>query len=561
MQLAATSPGKSSTGPREGYTSNASATMWLRIRQSWLQTLLGAATVAMYAANFLRWRFLGDDAFISFRYAQNLARGDGLVWNPGEYVEGYTNFLWVLLLAGGIKLDIMPEVLAQLLGFASGLGILLTSVTLARRWLPSQPWSWWLPAAFLATNRSFAAWSSGGLETQLFAFLILCGFAWLFPACPSPTLRLGSATALGLATLTRPEGALFAGIAGLGVLGDSLGFRRCFSPRSATRWILTVGTLVGSHSLFRLLYYGELVPNTYHAKVHGFWWEQGLRYWALLAGDYPVLLMLPAVVFSVVVHRSNDKLLFATALGMYAAYVAAVGGDRFEFRFAVHAMPLFAVLWADGLARLSTLAERRYASRVCLWLSVAVASATLLANHSGSRRPEAAQLRHEINSLERIKRYADRRSIEGKLLRQYIDQGSIRADTRIAVGGAGALPYYSGLPAIDYFGLNDAQVARQEVGDRSVIGHEVRAPIPYLKDRGVIIFDILNRVVWEATPRELEDVIRRRDDLVAAQGQGLPLKGVCLETTDGRYLVFATPQGNLDLAHWFPGLLGCQRPK
>ena len=45
-------------------------------------------------------RFLLDDAFISFRYARNLLEGNGLVWNPGERVEGYSNFLWVLELAG-----------------------------------------------------------------------------------------------------------------------------------------------------------------------------------------------------------------------------------------------------------------------------------------------------------------------------------------------------------------------------------------------------------------------------------------------------------------------------
>ena len=40
--------------------------------------------------------FLTDDAFISFRYVRNLLEGHGLVFNPGEYVEGYTNFLWIL---------------------------------------------------------------------------------------------------------------------------------------------------------------------------------------------------------------------------------------------------------------------------------------------------------------------------------------------------------------------------------------------------------------------------------------------------------------------------------
>lgn len=43
--------------------------------------------------------FLCDDGFISFPYARNLPEGHGLVFNPDEYVEGHSNFLWVLELA------------------------------------------------------------------------------------------------------------------------------------------------------------------------------------------------------------------------------------------------------------------------------------------------------------------------------------------------------------------------------------------------------------------------------------------------------------------------------
>src|SRR3954468_9274361 len=53
-------------------------------------------------------RAIQDDAFISFRYADNLARGNGLVWNLGEYVEGYTNFLWTILIAVGPVLALGP---------------------------------------------------------------------------------------------------------------------------------------------------------------------------------------------------------------------------------------------------------------------------------------------------------------------------------------------------------------------------------------------------------------------------------------------------------------------
>ena len=64
---------------------------------------------AVYAWGVHRHHFLCDDAFISFRYAQHLSEGQGLVWNRGERVEGYTNFLWVLLMAAAIGAGIAPE--------------------------------------------------------------------------------------------------------------------------------------------------------------------------------------------------------------------------------------------------------------------------------------------------------------------------------------------------------------------------------------------------------------------------------------------------------------------
>ena len=47
---------------------------------------------------------LFDDGMISMRYARMLVEGFGLVWNPGEYVEGYTNPLWTLVMAAVIAL-------------------------------------------------------------------------------------------------------------------------------------------------------------------------------------------------------------------------------------------------------------------------------------------------------------------------------------------------------------------------------------------------------------------------------------------------------------------------
>src|SRR5689334_10099421 len=77
-----------------------------------------------------------DDAYITFRYARNLVRGLGLVYNPGERIEGYTNFLWTILVAAGLKLHVAPEVTTKLLGGAAALGSLAITGLLGARLQP-----------------------------------------------------------------------------------------------------------------------------------------------------------------------------------------------------------------------------------------------------------------------------------------------------------------------------------------------------------------------------------------------------------------------------------------
>jgi len=65
-----------------------------------------------------------DHAFFVYRYASNLARGEGFVFNPGERVEGVTCFLWTLLLAAwavaGLRLPIVAPVLTAAAGGIGG---------------------------------------------------------------------------------------------------------------------------------------------------------------------------------------------------------------------------------------------------------------------------------------------------------------------------------------------------------------------------------------------------------------------------------------------------------
>ena len=89
-----------------------------------------AYLIAVGLVVLIMWRtwthaFLYDDAYICFRYAENLLAGHGLVWNPGELVEGYTNFSWVLALAGVMWLGFAPESASIWMGMGAQLLTLL----------------------------------------------------------------------------------------------------------------------------------------------------------------------------------------------------------------------------------------------------------------------------------------------------------------------------------------------------------------------------------------------------------------------------------------------------
>jgi hypothetical protein len=241
------------------------------LRRAVLLALLAVAAVAL-VAHSLAFNFVTDDAYISFVYARNLARYGQLVFNVGEKaVEGYTNFLWTLLLALLYKVGLLPELTSRVLGTAFAVATLGVSAWLSRR-IRGDEYSPWdaLPALILAGVPGYACWSSGGLETQLFTFLVTLGVAWhleeILDGVP-PRPRTGFV--FGLAALTRPEGILFFGVTALHRLLVQLAGRRLRIGRAE---LLAAGSflvLVVPHFVWRRWYYGWWLPNTFYIKSSG----------------------------------------------------------------------------------------------------------------------------------------------------------------------------------------------------------------------------------------------------------------------------------------------------
>ncbi|RLB62250.1 MAG: hypothetical protein DRI90_09485 [Deltaproteobacteria bacterium] len=203
-----------------------------------------------------------DDAYISFRYARNFARGLGLVYNAGERIEGYTNFLWTVLLGGGIKVGLDPDLLAKVLGagFALGtLGMVYLLSALLRPLTVAPCMATWL----LATTAASMGYAVFGLETTMFTFLLLYG-TWLMLR---EEQRDGSfpwsGVVYGAAGLTRPEAPMYIGLCMLYLGGKGLipvdklvarwqGERQPESETDpdAERPLLLAGSLLGAAALY-----------------------------------------------------------------------------------------------------------------------------------------------------------------------------------------------------------------------------------------------------------------------------------------------------------------------
>ena len=172
---------------------------------------LGLASLLL-CAHSLAFNFVTDDAFISFVYAKNLVEHGALVFNLGERVEGYTNFLWTLIVAAGLALKIPAELSSRVLGTLCGILTMFYLATVLRK-LRADKESLWdsVSAWILAGIPGYACWSSGGLETQLFALFCTLSLGQYLQAIldeengnRAPLWQIG--ITLGLAALTRPEG-------------------------------------------------------------------------------------------------------------------------------------------------------------------------------------------------------------------------------------------------------------------------------------------------------------------------------------------------------------------
>jgi hypothetical protein len=228
--------------------------------------MVAACVVLGFLVLFPKWTV--EDAWITFRYADNLANHGALTFNVGEDpVEGYTGILLPLLVALGIKAGCAPDTASHIVGVVSFIACLLICDALLRRLRVSAVQRAW-SLLLMGTAPIMYIHACGGLETMLFAAVLLAS-AYLLHAVASGSYgdaryHTGLSVALLLTALTRPEGAGFAAIA----IAAVLILHRCRG--GPFRLLVPYGALFvfpgAVYFLWRWTYYGHLLPNTFYAK-------------------------------------------------------------------------------------------------------------------------------------------------------------------------------------------------------------------------------------------------------------------------------------------------------
>ncbi len=481
-----------------------------------------------FIINGTRYYVLFDDAMISMRYAYNLAHGNGLVWNVGERVEGFTNPLWVGYMA---LIHLLPLSLPQmsLPIQITGAVLLAANLYFVRRIVEHFTGSLLAMLAAVAFTAFYApliSWGLLGMEVSLLA-LLLTASVWIILRNGLERFSPWPYVLLAVSTLVRFDMA----VAYVVIVAVLWWVQKPYRKQHLLWGLGLLALFLGLQTAARVLYYGQFLPNTYYLKVEG--WPFSLRIlrglyalvWFIYYTGWPLFLLPLSIYFF---RRDWKVSLILAIIAGQLAYSVYVGGDAWEDhgganRYIAIAMPLFFAAFSVALDLLRQKAAALFpASRIVqlgsglAWMAVFVIALLnfnlLMGDWKSiqrwdlSRRPDyVAGGDHNLQIALAL-------------------QSTTKPGTSVAVVGAGTIPYL--LPddyAIDILGKADPVIAHETVRTPMSI-EDVPDMRPghmkwdYARSIGQLKPDVVVSL-WEGTTQEAEPYLS--DYVYAAIGSGI----------------------------------------
>jgi hypothetical protein len=438
-----------------------------------------AALFAVYAVCFIyrtsfviggeRYFSLFDDAMVSMRYARNLARGDGLVWNPGGLrVEGFTNPLWVAYMAA---VHILPLPLAKTsLVIQLTAAVLLTinlvivrdmALLISRGSHAVAVAAAVLTATYLPLNN----WSLQGMEVSVLVLATSIALCTALRSIDDGRFRPSQYVWLAVSTFVRMDMAVpLAGLLLFHIAADRP------NRRQHIVWgVASLAACLALQTAFRVWYFDDLLPNTYYLKMTGYppipRAMRGLFVLAQFIWRFNLLLF--ALPFGLIAVRGWRGVLPLWMLIVQMLYSIWVGGDAWEYwggsnRYISIAMPGFFVMLSYALFHTTdllcgALTPGRRSARVNAVAFAAMIVVTIVSANS-IHGPEAlAEM-----LLIRAPLHAGAGDENDHDVEEAVRLRTLTtADATIAVTRAGTIPYFSDRPSIDLLGKTDRHVAHE----------------------------------------------------------------------------------------------------
>ena len=441
--------------------------------------------IFIYKTSFViegeRYFSLFDDAMVSMRYARNLADGNGLVMNPGERREGITNPLWTLWMAAVHFLPVPQPKVSLIIQITAALSLLLNLVVVRKIALKISDNSAAVSTAAVFLTAFYLPlinWSLQGMEVGVITLLISVAVWRVMTSAKNGGIPFNVYILLGIGTLIRIDMAVpFLGVWLFLILSDSSGLR----GKHILYGGIVFAAFLGGQTLFRLLYYGDIFPNTYYLKMTGYpvllRLSRGMYvWWKFVWSMSPLIFIVPVLLL--VFSWSRMRGLLAILCGLQMLYSIYVGGDAWDDwggsnRYVAIVMPQFFILLALGLSQAVTFIERKVKKRKSskqskgdsatytysvlqksLFPALVLITFVLLNSNSGTLTMRGLfflDLPPHIDN--------NKAMVERALLIRSIT----KPDAKIAVTWAGAIPYFSERYIVDMLGKTDKKIARMNM--------------------------------------------------------------------------------------------------
>ncbi len=402
---------------------------------SYMQAWLGQSS--MTGSAYTSWHAVGsDDAYISYRYAYNLFHGDGLVFNPHERVEGYSNLLYTLFIT---------PIFFFHANWVYPYSVLLNSLFLAL--------TLYLFYGFL--NQTL------GQRKALFgtALLGLCPYLWVNAATGLETsLILTITVAAWIALegyLNTQDNALFIKILLLSLLSLLARIDGFILPlsmalylllknkkKSALQLMLFLLVCASVYTAWRLFYYQDFIGNPYYAKISGPFLTRLNYGWFYIAKEMvrtglwlPLLVLIASFLQNLIKKRfitlDFSELFFLLWIG----YLSCIGGDIYHERFMIVLMPMGIYILMNKLP------VTDYGKPISLLFFLAIMLTQWIIVPFDSR------FKYQYPKYDCL-------IATGKFLKKNYPHAYL------AVDAAGKIPYFSQLITLDMLGLNDKVIAK-----------------------------------------------------------------------------------------------------